>query len=164
MASFFEYALVCNTIPKSINNGLSIESHEPVDYELTRQQHDFYLDKLRQCGLKLVFVDCNEAYPDCVFVEDTCVAIRNRLFITNPGAETRRGECDAIRTKLAAIKGKLGLEVGEISNTSEAFLDGGDVLFTGRELIVGLSSRTNQLGIYNKQTRGISSKKKILRF
>jgi dimethylargininase len=26
-------------------------------------------------------------------------------------------------------------------------LDGGDVLFTGREILVGLSSRTNQAGV-----------------
>jgi dimethylargininase len=146
MAFVYEYALVCETIPQSIVNGLSLGDREPVDLVKASSQHNIYLNTLRECGLELISIASNEAFPDCVFVEDTCVAIRNRVFVTNPGAETRRGEIEAVRDKLDSVKNKLGLVIGHVSNRREAFLDGGDVLFTGRELLVGLSSRTNQKG------------------
>jgi dimethylargininase len=146
MLHFHNYALVCETIPKSIVNGLSLEKHEPVNFERAKSQHKAYLNALKQCGINLISVEPNEIYPDCVFVEDTCVAVLNRIFITNPGAESRRGEIRAIRDKLDSVKDRLGLEIGQVKNLNEAFVDGGDVLFTGRELIVGLSTRTNQKG------------------
>merc|ERR1712055_1081283 len=44
------------------------------------------------------------------------------------------------------ILGKHGLGVMKI-NDPAAKLDGGDVIFTGKEILVGLSSRTNQEGV-----------------
>ena len=43
----------------------------------------------------------------------------------------------------AMIK-QLGLQV--VKMTEPGLMDGGDVLFTGREFFVGLSTRTNQVG------------------
>ena len=148
MLAFFKhkFALVCNGIPNSLVNGLSLEEHEQIDLEKARQQHLVYLNELQKLGVSLIAVEPDEAYPDCVFVEDTAVALGNRVFITNPGALSRRGETKAIENKLNSLKQELGLEIGKIHNVNEAFMDGGDVLFTGREFIVGLSNRTNQKG------------------
>merc|ERR1712055_486923 len=44
------------------------------------------------------------------------------------------------------ILGKHGLVVMKITNP-DAKLDGGDVIFTGKEILVGLSKRTNQEGV-----------------
>ena len=41
---------------------------------------------------------------------------------------------------------KVGLHVKDMVDPGR--MDGGDVLFTGREFFVGLSSRTNQVWIY----------------
>ena len=55
------------------------------------------------------------------------------------GHVSRRGE----RVAMKAMMEKLDLKVVEM--TAPGFMDGGDVLFTGREFFVGLSSRTNQV-------------------
>lgn len=81
-----------------------------------------------------------------MFVEDTAIALNNKILITNPGAESRRGEIQAVAATFVAHSASLGLEVFHIKNKDEAFIDGGDVCFTGREFLVGLSKRTNLKG------------------
>ena len=44
---------------------------------------------------------------------------------------------------MEAMMKKLGLEIVKMSEPG--VMDGGDVLFTGREFFVGLSKRTNQV-------------------
>lgn len=56
------------------------------------------------------------------------------------GHESRRGETVAVKEALEKLP---GLKVVEM--TAPARMDGGDVLFTGREFFVGLSERTNQV-------------------
>jgi len=142
----YEYALVCKNLPKSLVSGLSLEKHDPISLEEAAIQHSEYLSYLRASGLKLIEIEAQEIYPDCVFVEDTTVAVDNKIFITNPGAESRRGEILAVAAKFKEHAEGLGLDIFEIQNKDEAFIDGGDVCFTGRELLVGLSKRTNQKG------------------
>ena len=142
----YDYALVLSDIPQTLDNGLSLEEHDQIDLHKAREQHLNYLKCLEDSGVKLVKVEPDDNHPDCVFVEDTAIALNNRIFIANPGAPSRAGEVNAIRNKLNEIKDELNLEIGEIKNKHEAFLDGGDVLFTGKEFIIGLSNRTNQKG------------------
>jgi dimethylargininase len=90
-------------------------------------------------------------HPDCAFVEDAAVSIGNRAVLTHPGHETRRGEVSSLRTVLEHGLGmhialdmtRTGTEEDEGSHDEVALCDGGDVLYTGRHLFVGLSSRTN---------------------
>lgn len=57
------------------------------------------------------------------------------------GHESRRGETVAMETMMK----KLGLQI--VKMREPGTMDGGDVLFTGREFFVGLSKRTNQVSI-----------------
>ena len=142
----FEFALVCRNIPASLVNGLSLIEHDQVDLIAAKEQHHEYLRLLEESGVKLIEIEANEAYPDCVFVEDTAVAIGNKIFLTNPGAESRRGEVTAVLNKFQQYANELNLEIVALHNKEEAFIDGGDVCFTGREILVGLSHRTNLKG------------------
>lgn len=142
----FEYALVCKTIPNSLMNGLSLEAHEPLDLKKAKEQHELYLNYLTESNVKLVEIEPDDAYPDCVFVEDTAIAIDNRILITNPGAESRRGEANAVRAAFNRVASDLNLKVIEMENREDAFIDGGDCCFTGKELLIGLSNRTNLKG------------------
>lgn len=90
-----------------------------------------------------------------MFVEDTAIAVDNRIFITNPGALTRRGETQAVLAKFKEHADELGLQLTEVRNKNEAFIEGGDVCYTGREILVGLSERTNQKGKSNQKSKGI---------
>lgn len=142
-----EYALVCRRVPASLVDGLSMDEHEPIDLTKATQSHEAYKTCLRENGLKLIEVDFDDSYPDCVFVEDLAVAVGNRIFLTNPGAESRRGEVDAVRHRLHEVSAELGLDIVECGNRGEAFIDGGDVCNTGREILVGLTTRTNAKGV-----------------
>lgn len=148
----YDCALVCSDVPKSAVNGLSLESEEKrelVDAALASRQHKSYIQALKDAGIQVFEVQPDEAFPDCVFVEDTAIAIGNRVFISNPGAESRRGEVDRLIPKWTELSERLNLKIFTVAqeNKAEAFIDGGDVLFTGKELVVGVSTRTNHKGI-----------------
>ena len=61
------------------------------------------------------------------------------LALFSEGHASRRGEGVAMET----VMKQLGLQV--VKMTEPGLMDGGDVLFTGREFFVGLSTRTNQV-------------------
>jgi len=112
---------------------------EPLSMERARQQHANYVAALRHI-LPVLCLPALESHPDCCFVEDTVVAIDNRAVITRMGHPSREGEVDSIKIVLQ----QLGMDVVDMRHHSQtATCDGGDVLFTGRHLFVGLSNRTN---------------------
>ena len=53
---------------------------------------------------------------------------------------------DEVHLVKRVLKQDLQMSVVEIENNDEATIDGGDVLFTGQEIFVGLSQRTNYQG------------------
>ena len=146
----YKYALVCKSVPNSVKDGLSLKTHDGIDVEKAREEHCLYLDCMKSIGLKLIEIEGNEVYPDCVFVEDCAIVIKNKAFITNPGAISRRGEVQNVRKGLEDFASENAnetiLEIGSVENKDESFIDGGDCCFTGRELLCGISSRTNTKG------------------
>jgi dimethylargininase len=118
---------------------------KPIDVALARAQHRAYVDALRVD--RVIQLPASEAHPDSCFVEDTAVVVGRRAAITRMGAPSRRGEEAATRAALV----DLGVEIRAIE--APGTVDGGDVLFTGRDLFVGLSSRTNEEGA--RQLRAI---------
>lgn len=109
---------------------------EPIDVERARQQHRDYCLVLEGLGLTLVRVAADDHFPDCPFVEDTALLLGDKVIITAPGAEARRGEVVAVEEALR--------EYGEVYRIeAPATLDGGDVLRIADSLYVGLSRRTN---------------------
>ncbi|HEY8074735.1 MAG TPA: arginine deiminase-related protein [Labilithrix sp.] len=109
----------------------------PIDVARARAEHDAYVAALRA---NVVALPADEAHPDSCFVEDTCVVVGRRAAVTRLGAPSRRGEERAVRDALVA----LGVDAANVE--APATIDGGDVLWTGRELLVGRSSRTNEDG------------------
>ena len=78
--------------------------------------------------------------PDAVFVEDTAVVFDELAVVTRPGAASRRQRCGPWRrrSRLSARWNRSG---------RPGTLDGGDVLVLGRDVFVGLSTRTNEEGV-----------------
>ena len=54
-------------------------------------------------------------------MEDTAIALGNKIFISNPGADSRRGETIAVEKKFREYSSELGLEIYCVSNKDEAF-------------------------------------------
>ena len=142
--SKFQYtkAIVC-AIPSSLPAEAQRQNDpaEPVDFEKAVRQHREYVGALKNLGLEVTELPADEEHPDCVFVEDVSVVCDGVALIARLGHQTRRGESARMKSTLE----ELGLVVAEMK--PPAALDGGDVLFTGREFLVGLSKRTNQAGI-----------------
>jgi dimethylargininase len=104
--------------------------------------HDAYIAALRSTGAAVIELDALAAYPDAVFVEDTALCLPEAAIIMRPGAPSRLGETAEMAPHLKALYGK----VLSISNP-DSFIEGGDILVTEREILVGRSARTNAAGI-----------------
>mmetsp|Transcript_162 Transcript_162/g.372 ORF Transcript_162/g.372 Transcript_162/m.372 type:complete len:326 (+) Transcript_162:49-1026(+) len=138
---------IAREVPKSFPDALTMpsngsHSNQRIDYDNAKREHATYLTALRK-HLPVVCLPPIDELPDSVFVEDTVVAIGKKAVITNPGHPSRKPEVDSIREFL---EDRLGMEVTDMRDTlPSAICDGGDVMFTGRHLFVGISGgRTNK--------------------
>merc|ERR1719167_1252545 len=140
MAFEFSDVIVCELPDSYATAALGLSS--PVNMDLARQQWKSYVRALEKLGCQVLDLIGSTRISDCVFVEDTAVIVMGHALLTKPGDPSRTDEIKNMRPVLE----KQGLIVMEINDPS-AKLDGGDVIFTGKEILVGLSSRTNQAGV-----------------
>jgi hypothetical protein len=111
-----------------------------ISQALAERQHADFVEALRALVPDVTVLPPAPGCADSNFIEDTAVVVGGTALITRLGAESRRAETAAVADALAA----LGLRV--VETPASATLDGGDVLFTGRELFVGLGDRTDRGG------------------
>ena len=114
----------------------------PIDLNLAKQQHENYIDLLEKLVPKVIRLEADSNHPDCNFIEDTAIIVDNVAVISRMGALERRGEEIAVAHTL---KG-LGIK-NVIHLQSPGEMDGGDILYTGKHLFVGLSKRTNEFAL-----------------
>lgn len=112
------------------------------DYELALKQHDAYIDALKSCGVQVTVLEALEDYPDSCFVEDTAVLAKKCAIISNPGADTRRGESALMVDTIKKFYNDDQIEYIKSPGTME----GGDVMMVGDHFYIGLSARTNEEG------------------
>lgn len=135
----FKYAIVKKP-GKSLINGITSASLGKPDYEKALQQHDFYVETLKKCGVEVTILEADEEYPDSTFVEDPAIVTQKCAIITNPGASSRNGE----KTKMAEVLKKIHDNIEYIKDPGT--VEGGDVMRVGDHFYIGLSARTNQEG------------------
>ncbi|SEK30024.1 dimethylargininase [Roseovarius azorensis] len=127
---------------RSIVDGLRAEDIGMPDLGRMLEDHAAYVAALRSTGAEVVELPALETYPDSVFVEDTMLCLPKLAIAMRPGAPTRQGEVAEIRPAIEAFYGE---NIREI--TAPGTIEGGDILVTGREILVGLSARTNSEGV-----------------
>lgn len=121
-----------------------VEPKEPIDLEKARGQHTHYVSQLQSLIGEVVTVKPDTSFPDQVFVEDPVVVLDGIAVLTHMKARTRAGEVGPMEQVLK----NFDIEVVKLRDYHpEAYMDGGDVLFTGRELLVGISQRTNMVSL-----------------
>ena len=103
-------------------------------------QHKQYCRALRSCGLLLINLDADVAYPDSTFVEDTALLTERGAILTRPGAESRAGEVTAIEPVLR----QFFPELKRID--APGTVDAGDICEAGNHFFIGISHRTNETG------------------
>ncbi|HMZ07548.1 MAG TPA: arginine deiminase family protein [Anaerolineales bacterium] len=108
----------------------------PINVDIARAQHDEYVKALAALGCKVIELEEEPDLPDSVFVEDTAFILPEAAVITRPGADSRKPEVESIIPALAPHR-KI------IQVTSPASVDGGDVLVLGKNIYIGLSTRSN---------------------
>ncbi len=125
---------------QSFNQGLTTAQLGSPDFELALAQHERYCTALQKCGLDLVRLNAEEKYPDSTFVEDVAVLTPEVAILTNPGAESRKGEVASMRPVLERYYKNVS------AITSPGTLDGGDICEAGQHFFIGISERTNEEG------------------
>ncbi|MBC8394581.1 MAG: N(G),N(G)-dimethylarginine dimethylaminohydrolase [Deltaproteobacteria bacterium] len=124
----------------SFVNGITTSCLGKPDYDKAMEQHQFYINALRQCGLEVIVLEADDLYPDSTFVEDTAVLTGKCAIIANPGAESRKGETEAMQHEIE----KYFNHIETIQKPGT--LDGGDVMEVGDHYFIGISGRTNTEG------------------
>jgi dimethylargininase len=129
-------ALVREVSPRLAACELTYLARQPIDPERARLQHDAYVDLLASLGCAVRWLRPTPDLPDSVFVEDTAMVLDELAIVTRPGATPRRAETATVEPVLREYR---SVRVIAAPGT----LDGGDVLVAGRQIFIGLSSRSN---------------------
>ena len=126
----------------SIIRGLRAVDTGTPDLALMQAHHVAYVATLKETGATVVELPPLDAYPDSVFVEDTALCLPQGAVVMRPGAPSRLGEAAEMAPHLKALYGQVVAITGE-----DSFIEGGDILVTETEILVGRSARTNAAGI-----------------
>lgn len=111
------------------------------DLATFQQHHADYVAALKSTGADVTELTEDDAFPDSVFVEDAALCLQEVAILMRPGAPTRLDEAEQMRPVLEKIYGHV------LSIEGPGTIEGGDILVTEREILVGRSQRTDAVGI-----------------
>lgn len=121
-------------------DGLRASDKGAPDLNLFQAQHASYVSALIDAGVEVQNLPALEAFPDSVFVEDTTLCLPEGAVLLRPGAASRAGETPAIADAVAGLAPVIARLEGD------GTVDGGDIMTTEREIIIGLSERSSHSG------------------
>jgi len=157
----YRTALVRHLSPSYIHSLHLNPPSIPINIELAYQQHRDYIDLLKRLipegHRNVIELPASDEHADCNFIEDTSIVVNGTVIIARLGHPLRQGEEIAVKDvyeglnlaqqqshqqqQQAQAQSSSSLHIEEVSGNST--FDGGDILFTGQHLFVGLSKRTN---------------------
>ncbi len=135
----FSHAIVRQPA-RTVIDGLRENKAQQPDFQRLLAEHAAYKTALQQAGVQLIELDPLDTFPDSLFVEDPALVFSEGAIVLRSGAPSRRGEADAITPVL-----KDHFDTVQYL-PEDCFVDGGDVLVTPKEVLIGLSERTNESG------------------
>jgi dimethylargininase len=116
----------------------------PIDVNMARREHHEYINVLKHLGCQVIELPEETDLPDSVFVEDTAFILDEAAVITRPGADSRKPETASIAQALSPYRTLLHI-------TEPGTVDGGDVLVLGKDIYIGISTRSNNAAIQQMQ-------------
>ncbi|WP_170346007.1 dimethylarginine dimethylaminohydrolase family protein [Ruegeria atlantica] len=138
----FEFSRAITRRPApTIADGLRAEDIGNPDFDGMMAAHGSYVAALKSTGAEVIELDPLDAFPDAQFVEDTALCLPQGAVLMRPGAPSRMGEVAEIAPALRACYDT----VTQIKGPGH--IEGGDILVTGREILVGRSDRTDAEGV-----------------
>ena len=135
----FTHAIV-RTPGANFDAGLTTAAFGRPIFDLVLQQYRRYCEALTECGLSLTTLEPDLRFPDSTFVEDTAILTPRGAILMRPGAASREGEVEAIRTAI------LRFFPSPRTIDPPGTLDGGDICEAGNHFFIGISHRTNEEG------------------
>ncbi|MGK0249895.1 MAG: dimethylargininase [Oleispira sp.] len=124
----------------AMHNGLTEANRGEPNYALACEQHQDYINALKECGLQVTELPALDDYPDSCFVEDVALLTPKCAIVTHPGAASRRGETQHIEEAIKAFYPEL-----EYINLT-GHVEAGDIMMVGDHFYIGLSDRTDTSG------------------
>ena len=103
--------------------------------------HADYVAALKSTGAQVTELPPLTAFPDSVFVEDTALCLPQGAVLMRPGAPSRIDEVTHMDPILHMFFGSVRRIQGP------GYIESGDILVTGREILAGRSARTDAAGI-----------------
>ena len=111
------------------------------DFDLFSRHHSDYIAALASTGANVTTLEALEDFPDSVFIEDAALCLNEGAIVMRPGAPSRLGEAAAIVPVLSRFYDDV------LAIEGAGFIEGGDILTTEQEIMVGASARTDSSGI-----------------
>lgn len=136
----FSHAIV-RAPGQSIVSGLRAQELGTPDLDVFLAHHADYVDALKSTGAVVTELTALELFPDAVFVEDAALCLPKGAIVMRPGAPTRLGEAAAMEPVLKRFYSQVARIDGP------GFIEGGDILTTETEILVGKSARTDAAGV-----------------
>lgn len=136
--TLFNHALLRQPAGSAVNGLRDVDRGAP-DVAILKQEHAAYALALQELGVSTTILEPDEAFPDSMFVEDPALVFGNGAILLRPGASSRFGESQIIRPELES-------RFDRVLILDNGFTDGGDILLTAEEVIIGLSARTDAEG------------------
>ncbi|MDH7785903.1 dimethylargininase [Ochrobactrum sp. 19YEA23] len=141
MTAVYEFnSAIVRTPGRSVINGLRADDRGNPTYEGVKEEHEAYVQALRQAGVEVTALPPMAEFPDSIFVEDPALVFHEGAVLLRPGAPTRVGETAEIEPVLRSLFERV------VPLASPGFADGGDVLVTPSAVMIGLSARTDKSG------------------
>ncbi|MEP0943028.1 MAG: arginine deiminase family protein [Rhizobiaceae bacterium] len=136
----FTHAITRRPCAAIIKGLRAVDTGAP-DLAMFQQHHADYIAALKSTGAQVTELAEMEDFPDSVFVEDAALCLPEMAIVMRPGAASRLGEAARMRPVLEGFYG----EVATIKGPGT--IEGGDILVTEKEILVGRSARTDADGI-----------------
>ncbi len=135
----FTHALVRPPSASVVDGLRAIEGPDP-DFARFQSEHVGYCEALGRAGMTIEVMPELPGHPDAVFVEDAALCVGSHAIMLRPGTPSRAGEAAATRPDLDA-------RFTTVAQIDDGHVDGGDILVTADEIIVGRSARTDAAGV-----------------
>jgi dimethylargininase len=125
---------------RSVVNGIRSDPQATCGYAGILLEHAAYVAALRAVGLTVDVLPPLEDFPDSIFVEDPALVFPEGAILLRPGASSRLGESEEMRSALTRHFDRV-LEL-----QGDEYADGGDILVAPEIVFIGMSRRTSLTG------------------
>ncbi|MEM1299142.1 MAG: dimethylarginine dimethylaminohydrolase [Pseudomonadota bacterium] len=136
----FTHAIVRAPAPSIVDGLRAVDTGSP-DLAVFESHHADYVAALRSTGAEVIELPAADSFPDSVFVEDSALCLQEGAIAMRPGAPSRLGEAALMAGTLREVYSEVRTIEGPGS------IEGGDILVTEREILVGKSARTDADGL-----------------